>query len=197
MIQQRINRLFVALHNIEYTVGQASFLEQTGQDQRCGRVPLRGLEHKGIAAGDGDGEHPHRHHGREVERSYTGANPQGLAHCDHIDAGSNVFTELAFHELRNAARKFHDFQAAGNFAVRVAEHLAMFSRNGFGQLVGMLFNERLELEHHPRAAQRWCGRPGRERISSRIDSGINQAGTGQRNFTRWLAKGWIKYRCGA
>lgn len=46
--------------------------------------------------------------------------------------------------------------------MRIGLHLAVFGGNRGDDLVGMLFQQFLELEHDPCAAQRRRGRPGRE-----------------------------------
>ena len=46
MGQQGVHRLAVTLHDIEDPVGKAGPLHQVGQDQRGGRVLLRGLSTK-------------------------------------------------------------------------------------------------------------------------------------------------------
>ena len=57
-VQQRIDRSLVAVDHVEYAVGQTGFFQQIGHEQRCGRVALGRLQHKRVAAGDGDRKHP-------------------------------------------------------------------------------------------------------------------------------------------
>ncbi len=65
--------------------GAARLHHQLGQRRGDRGVLLRGLQHEGVAAGDGDAEHPHRDHGREVERGDAGADAQRLAHRIDVD----------------------------------------------------------------------------------------------------------------
>jgi hypothetical protein len=60
VVEQRIHRHLVALHHVEHAIGQAGLLEQLGHEQRGRGVDGAGLEHKGVAAGNGHREHPHR-----------------------------------------------------------------------------------------------------------------------------------------
>ena len=66
--QECVHRVGVAVHHVEHAVGHAGLLGQLGQEQRRGRVLLGRLEHEGIAARDGVGQHPEWDHHREVER---------------------------------------------------------------------------------------------------------------------------------
>ena len=63
--QQYVHRFFVTLHDVEHAIGQAGLFQQVGNKQAGGRVDRAGLEHKGVARSNGDGEHPCRHHDRE------------------------------------------------------------------------------------------------------------------------------------
>jgi hypothetical protein len=46
VVEQRVDRHLVALHDVEHAVGQAGLLEQLGHEQRRRRVALAGLETK-------------------------------------------------------------------------------------------------------------------------------------------------------
>ena len=90
VVDQRFNGVFIALHHVEHAIGQACLCQQIRDHQRGARVQRAGLENKGITGGNGDGEHPHRHHRREVKRRNTGDHAQRLAHGPVIDAGANL-----------------------------------------------------------------------------------------------------------
>ena len=49
----------VAVDDVEDAVGQAGFLEHLGEEDGGAGVALAGLEDEGVAAGEGDREHPH------------------------------------------------------------------------------------------------------------------------------------------
>jgi hypothetical protein len=109
---------------------------------------------KGVAAGDGDAEHPHRDHRREVERGDARADAERLAHRIDIDAGAGALGILALQHMRDAAGEFDHFEAALDVALGVGDHLAMFGAEQVRQLVHVLFDQRLEGEHHAGAALR-------------------------------------------
>src|SRR5690606_16691264 len=118
------------------------------------RVAFGGLEDETIAAGDGQRIHPHRHHSREVERRYTGDDAERLTVGVGIDRWADIAAELALEELRNTAGKIDAVDAARQLAHRVVMHLAVLARDFSRQLVGMFFEQFLELEHHPRTLHR-------------------------------------------
>jgi hypothetical protein len=138
VLEQRVDRDLVALHHVEHAVGQAGFLQQLGHAQRGARVGRAGLEHEGVARGDGHREHPHRHHHREVERRDAGHHAQRLAQRPVVDAGAHLVGEVALEQLRNAAGELDDVDAAADFALRVGEHLAVLGGDEVGQLVLVL-----------------------------------------------------------
>ncbi len=119
----------VALHDVEHAVGQAGLLEQVGQEQRHGRVLLAGLEHEGVARRDGVGEHPHRHHGGEVERRDAGHDAERLLDGVHVDAARDALRVAALQHGRDAAGELDVLDAARELAGRVAGHLAVLDRH--------------------------------------------------------------------
>jgi len=65
------------------------------------------------------GQHPNRHHGREVERGDP-ATPERLAGSIGVQARRDVLRESARSRCGNAAGELDELQARGNFAGRVA-----------------------------------------------------------------------------
>ena len=120
-----IDRFLVTLHDIKSTVGQTCLLKQLRQQQRRRWIALRWFKHKGVAAHEGQREHPHRNHRREIERCDAGYDAQRLPQRIVIDATADVVRELRFQQLRCAAGEFDDLDAALNLAFRIAEHLAV------------------------------------------------------------------------
>ena len=96
MLQQRIDRILVAMHDVEHAVGQPRLGQQLGHAQGQRRVTLGGLQHKRVAARECHWKHPHRHHGRKIERRDAHAHAQRLAQRKTVDFGTHVFTEFAF-----------------------------------------------------------------------------------------------------
>ncbi len=110
MVQQRVDRLLVAVDDVEHAGGQAGFGQQFG-DAEAGRgVALRRLQDEGVAAGERDREHPHRHHRREVERRDAGAHAERLAHRPAVDAAADLLGELALQQMRDAAGELDDLE---------------------------------------------------------------------------------------
>src|SRR5690554_4521696 len=123
MHQDGVYGFLVALHHVEYAVGQAGLFEQIGQHQRGGRVDGAGFQNEAVAGGDGQGEHPQRHHGREVERRDAGYDAQRLAQGPVVDAGGNLVGEVGFQQLGNAAGELDDVDATRDFALGVGEQI--------------------------------------------------------------------------
>ena len=81
-----------------------------------------------------------------------------------VDAGTDVRRVFALLQVRNAAGKLHHLQAARQFAHRVGEDLAVLFADEAGQAIHVLFQQRLEAEHHARALKRSMTRPRRKRM---------------------------------
>ena len=120
VFEDGIDRHLVAMDDAENAFRATGLLEKLGHEIGCGRVLLRRLQDEGVAAGERDREHPHRHHGGEVERRDAGHHAQGLAHGIAVDSGADRLAELALHQMRDAAGELDHFEAAGDRARRVA-----------------------------------------------------------------------------
>ena len=107
---QEIDRLLLPVHHVQNSRRQSRFGEQFGEPHRAGRVFLRGFQDKGVAAGDGDGKHPHRHHGREIERGDSDAYPERLPEGKTVDSGPYVFRIASFQQVGYAADELHHFR---------------------------------------------------------------------------------------
>ena len=88
VLEDAVDRHLVAVDDVEDAVRQPGLLQQLTEIDRCGRVLLGRLEDEGVPAGDGVGEHPHRHHGREVEWRDAGRHAERLADLVHVDAAA-------------------------------------------------------------------------------------------------------------
>src|SRR4051794_2354899 len=64
VLEQRIDRLLVAMHDIEDTFRKARLEEQLSKPNRWRRSALRGLEHERVAARGRHRKHPAWHHHR-------------------------------------------------------------------------------------------------------------------------------------
>ena len=72
MAKDGVNGGLVAVDEVEHTVGEAGLVDQFGEEHCGGRILLAGLQDEGVAAAEGVGDHPERHHCREVERGDAG-----------------------------------------------------------------------------------------------------------------------------
>ena len=111
--------------------------EQVGHKKRGRWVNRTRFQHKSVAAGNGNGKHPHGHHHRKVERRDASYHAQGLAHGPVVNAGRDLFGVVAFEQLRNAGGEFDNFNAAGDFALRIGKDLAMLSGDHSCEIVFM------------------------------------------------------------
>ena len=118
----------VAVDDVEAPRRQAGGGEQLGEEHRRRRILLARLEHERVAAGQGVGEHPHRHHRREVERGDPGDDAERLADRVDVDARRRLLGVAALEQVRDAAGELDVLQAAGDLAEGVAEHLAVLGR---------------------------------------------------------------------
>ena len=187
MVEQRVDGELVAVDDVEHAFGETGFLEQFPGQHRCGRIALGGLQDKGVSAGNGDGVHPHRHHGREVERGDAGDHAQWLAVGDGINARSDIAGEIALEQVGNAAGEFDHLDAAGDFAQCVVMGLAVFARDLAGDVGGVAIEQFLELEHEAGALQGRHGAPGRLRRLGIGDSRVDFLDGRQRKFGDLLA----------
>ena len=112
MGQDGVDRRLVAVDDVEHAGRRSGLHHQLGQTDRHGRIPLGGLEDEGVADSNGDTEHPHRDHGREVERGDARNHAQRLAHRIDVDAGACAPSVFALQRMRDAAGEFDHFQTA-------------------------------------------------------------------------------------
>ncbi len=162
VLQQPVDGHLVALDDVEDAVGQPRLLPQVGHQQRRPRVALRGLEDERVAARDGDREHPHRHHGREVERGDPGDHAERLAQRERVDVGRDVLREAALEQVRDAAGELDDLQAARDLTEGVGVDLAVFGRDQGGEGVAVGVQQLPEPEEHVGALDQRRVPPGGE-----------------------------------
>ena len=162
MAEDRVDRLLVAVDDVEDAGRQTRFGQQFGDPDAGGGVAFRRLQHKGVAAGERHREHPHRHHRREIERRDPGADAERLAHRPAVDAAADLLGEFAFEQMRDAAGEFDDLGAARDLARSVGQHLAVLLADQPGECHGLAVEELAKLEQDARAGQRRGRRPGRK-----------------------------------
>ncbi|MNF79361.1 hypothetical protein D3C84_615730 [compost metagenome] len=180
--QQRIDRLFVALHHVEHAVRQTGLFQQIRHEQAGARIGRAWLENEGVARRDRHREHPHRHHHREVERRDAGHHAQGLAQGPVVDVGRDLLGVVALEQLRDAAGELDDLDAARYFALGVGENFAVLGGDHARQCVAVFIEQRQELEQDAGATQRRQRRPGGKRGRCRFHCRIDFSGIGEGHF---------------
>ena len=195
--QQFVDGGLVALQHVEHPGRQAGLGPQSGQPQRGRRVLLGRLEHDGVARGDGDGEEPHRHHGREVERADDPDRTQRLADRGHVDFGRGVLGHPALEQMGHTAGEFDDLQAAAHFAQRVGDHLAVLGGDGLGQLLLAGIQEFAEVEQDRGALGQRRVAPRGEGGGSGVDHGAGILDRRERNGAGDGAGRRVGHRAGA
>ncbi len=181
----------VSLNYVEDTVGEAGVLEHLGEEDGGAGVALAGLEDEGVAAGEGDGEHPHGDHGGEVEGRDAGDDSEGLAEGPAVDAGTHLLGELAFEELRDAGGKFDVFEASSGFAAGVGEDFAVLAGEELGDFVEALLEDFAEAEEDAGSPERRLGGPFGKGCCCGGDGSVDFGGGGQGNAGLWFACGGI------
>ena len=173
MIENSVDRLLVAVHDVEHALRQTGFLQKFPDEEGRGRVPFRRLQDKGIPARDRDREHPHRHHDREVERSDPRHDAERLPVRPAVDVRSDVAAELALQKVRDPARKIDHVDTALQFSEGIGMRLAVLTRNRPCDIVRPALQEVLELEQNLGPLHRRHRTPGRSCRFRRCDGGCD------------------------
>ncbi len=190
-VDQAVHGFLVAMHHVQYPLGQPSFFEQLGDGQGGTGVALAGLEDEGIAAGDGQRIHPQRHHGREVEGGDAGHHAQGLEVGPGVDAGTSIGVVLALEQLGGGSGVFDVLDAATQFAGGVFQGLAVLLADQLDQALFVALQQLLEAEQHLGALGRRGVAPGRKGGLSGIDGLLQGGGIGQGHFADHRAGGGV------
>ena len=166
--EDRVDRLLVAVDDIEDAGRQPRFQQQFGHALPGRGVALRRLQDEGVAAGQRHRKHPHRHHRRKVERGDPGAHADGLAQRPAVDAAADLLGDIAPHQMRDAAGELDDFGAALHLAFGIRQDLAVLVGDHPGKRVTVALHQFAELEEDTRAGQGRGRRPGGERRRRRL-----------------------------
>ena len=192
MVEDGVDRLLVAVDDLQDSVGQAGLLHQFREHQRHGRIALGGLEDEGVSGGDGRAELPHRDHGGEVERRDAGGHAERLAQGIHVDAGAGAVGELAFQQVRRADAELGDLEPADHVARRVGQRLAVLAAERLGEFVHVAVEEGNEL-HQDAGAALGVGRaPHRLGGLGALYGGVEFGGGGERHAGLDLAGGGVE-----
>ena len=147
------------------------------------------LQDEGVSAGDGEREHPHRHHRREIERRDARANAQRLA-----DGLLNRCRARRFRANRPSSgwacrRRPPPSGSRGAPSLRVVERLAVFGGENARDVVGVLFEQRLVAIEHLHAIDHRHFAPFQKRLMREprdaIDFGRRSRRAPARSLRRW------------
>jgi hypothetical protein len=151
------------------------------------------LSTKAVAAGDGDREHPQRHHYREIERRDAGAHADRLQQRMAVDTAADVLGFFALEQVRHAAGELDHLDAALHRAGRVGQGLAVLLRGEPRQFVAVLFHQLAETGEDAGTAQRRGVAPGGESGLGCRHCGIDVGSVGQWNQADQFAGGRVEH----
>jgi hypothetical protein len=131
---ERVHGVFSAVDDREDAGRKArrdhDLAEQVGRERNL----LRRLEDEGIPERDGNREHPHRHHRREVERRDPGDDAERLATVFARDAAAD-FHAAAGVEVLDAERELDDLDALEHAGAGLGDRLARLAGGAVSDLV--------------------------------------------------------------
>ncbi len=194
VLQEAVHGHLVAVHDIEDAVRQTGLGEEFGELHGGRRVLLARLEHEGVATGDGEGEHPQRHHRREVERRNARDDTERLPDRGHVDAGGDLRGQLALELHADAAGQVDDLQAARDLSERVGVHLAVLGGDQFGDLVAVRVQQRAEREEDRGPLGQGGLTPGQVRLLGGGDGGVHLVDGGEGHLGGDLAGRRVRHR---
>ena len=152
---------------------------------------LGGLEHERVAAGDGERQEPHGHHGREVERADRAEHADRLAVGLAVDVGRDVLEVAALHRRRHGGGALDHLDRAADLGERVGQRLAHVLRDQARDALLVLDQRLAQREHAARALDRRRAAPGREGLLRGAHGGIEIGRRGQRHARQQRAGGGL------
>ena len=143
---------------------------------------LGGLDDDRVAGNYGERQEPERHHGREVERGDGRGDADRLADDLAVDVRRDVFQAVSHEHRRSAAGDLDALDAAPHAAARLIQRLAVLGRDDAGELLEVVLEELLELEHGAGAHDGRRVAPGGEGLLRGCDGGVEIPGRRQGRF---------------
>jgi hypothetical protein len=153
--------------------GEAGLLGELGEHDGGAGVALRGLENKGVAAGDGERKHPERNHCGKVERGDAGADAERLLVRVDVDVGGDVVKRFAHLESADGGRVLDHLETTKDVALGVGKGLAVLLDDAGGNLVLVATNQRLQLEHQTRTHANRSVSPRLECVAGGAHGGLH------------------------
>ena len=148
MVEQRVDGFFTAVdHGHDTPLGSPACSISSTMRLIVIGVFSRRFEHKAVAAGDSVGQKPQRHHAGKVERRDRRHDADRLADHMLVDAAGDIFDVGALHQRGNAAGHLDVLDRAAQLGLGLGQRFAAFVGGDARDLVDMLFQQILELEH--------------------------------------------------
>ena len=179
MLEQRVDRDLVAVHDVEDAVRDARFLQQLRRVHRRRRILLRRLQHERVPTRKRRRPHPHRHHRREIERRDPRHHTNRLPDRVHIDPGRGLLRELPLQQGGDPAGELDHLEAARHLAHRVRQHLAVLGHQELRDLLLARMHQLADVEHQLRAFRQRNRAPRREGSLRSLDGAIDLLHRGQ------------------
>ena len=173
MLEQRVDRHLVAVHDVEDAVGHARLGEQLGREHRGRRILLGRLEDEGVPARERRRPHPHRDHRGEVERRDPGDDAERLADRVDVDPGRGLLREAALEQRRDPAAELDHLEPARHLAHRVGEHLAVLGGEQPREVLAVRVEELADPEEQLGAPAERERAPGGERLLRGLDGEVD------------------------
>ena len=181
MFHQRGGGRHAAVDQVDHAFGQVQFIQHLEEALGAEGRLRRWFQDKGIAAGDGGGQEPERHHEGEVKRRNGGEDAGRLAHGGFVNAGADVFQAVAAHENGHAHGEVDAFDAAPHFAARFVHGLAVLAHDDLRDFFEIVLDQDFEVVHILGAHQNGRAAPlvegGFGGADGRVDIGRRRVGT--------------------
>jgi hypothetical protein len=158
------------LNNIYNAIWDTRFLKKVNQNFCSKRNLFARFHDVGITKSNTEREHPEGDHGREVVRADTTHHTEGFAERINIHTAGNTLNSLTLVEGGEGASVLNDLITAENITSSVGERLSVLFGNGSGELVLVLFEKLLVLEHVANLGGDGDLLPGFESFSCVFDS---------------------------
>ena len=194
MREQRVHDFASAVNDVQHAFRQSGLFEQLRDFDGGERDFFARLEHERVAAGDGDGIHPQRHHAGKIERRDAGTDAERLADGFAINAARDVLQHLAHHQRRHAAGELDHFHAALHVAARFDERFAVLARVAAHEVLEIFLQQHFEFEEYPRAFDRRRFHPAWKRGGGGFDGSVHVGCGADGTFGDDFADGWIENR---
>ncbi|OLE17654.1 MAG: hypothetical protein AUG88_06265 [Actinobacteria bacterium 13_1_20CM_4_68_12] len=188
MLEDRVDRDLVAVDDVEDAVRDTGLLQQLSRVDRRRRVLLGRLEDERVAAGERRRPHPHRDHGREVERRDPRADADRLPDRIDVDPGRGLLGEAALQQLWDPAAELDHLEPARDLALRVREYLAVLGREDLGDVLTVRVDECADAEEDLSLARERDGTPGGKGLLRSLDGAIDLFRGGEIDLARLDAR---------